>query len=458
MATTGFWPVKSRLKDVIDYAENPDKTIDRKCVDEDLWYVIRYAENDNKTDKKMYVSGINCSPKTAYEQMSATKARFGKQGGNVAYHGYQSFKTGEVTPEEAHQIGIRTAKRMWGGRFEIVVTTHLNTDNIHNHIVINSVSFVDGKKYENHIRDHIALREESDEICEEYGKSVLKNSNFYSKGKKKEYWIHKNGGMTHRDMLKRDIDEALSVAMTRQQFDRQLMMLGYRYVRNGNYAHPSIIAPGWKRAVRIDSLGEKYTEENIRKRILQNPNHPEFEPRNWIRKPKTPLYEIEIEFRKAMQMDAIQLLMQIFIDMLLHALNLDTPERKRPVSPLLRDEVRKLDKYNEQIRLLAGFEIETGEELLSFIEETEEKIKALENERQKIYNKIRRVKTPEEEEKLKQKAKDISAEIAPLRKRKKTAEEIAENIPKIKELLKTEMEMEVSVLQKENTRQRSRER
>ncbi|MBP1574202.1 MAG: relaxase/mobilization nuclease domain-containing protein [Oscillospiraceae bacterium] len=355
-------------------------------------------------------------------------------------------------------MGVKTARRMWGGRFEIVVTTHLNTDNIHNHIVINSVSFVDGKKYENHIRDHIALREESDEICKEYGKSVLKDSNFYSKGKKKEYWIHKNGGMTHRDILKRDIDEALSVAMTRQQFDHQLMMLGYRYVRNGNYAHPSIIAPGWKRAVRIDSLGEKYTEENIKRHILQNPNHPEFEPRNWIKKPKTPLYEVEIEFRKAMQMDAIQLLMQIFIDMLLHALNLDTPERKRPVSPLLRDEVRKLDRYNKQIRLLAGFEIETGEELLSFIEETGEKIKNLENERQKIYNKIRRVKTPEEEEKLKQRAKDISAEIKPLRKRKKTAEEIAENIPKIKELLKTEMEMEVSVLQKENNRQRSRER
>ena len=117
-----------------------------------------------------------------------------------------------------------------------------------------------------------------------------------------------------------------------------------------------------------------------------------------------------------------------------------------------------MDKYNEQIRLLAGFEIETGEELLSFIEETREKIKNLENERQKIYNKIRRVKTPEEEEKLKQRAKDISAEISPLRKQKKTAEEIAENIPKIKELLKAEMEMEVSVLQKENIRQRSRER
>ena len=123
----------------------------------------------------------------------------------------------------------------------------------------------------------------------------------------------------------------------------------------------------------------------------------------------------------------------------------------------LKDKLADMSE-EEQIKLLAGFRIETGEELLSFIEETEEKIKNLENERQKIYNKIQRVKTPEEEEKLKQRAKDISAEIKPLRKQKKTAEEIAETIPKIKELLRTEMEMEVSALEKENTRQRSRER
>ena len=120
--------------------------------------------------------------------------------------------------------------------------------------------------------------------------------------------------------------------------------------------------------------------------------------------------------------------------------------------------MQKLDKYSEQIRLLAGFKIETGGELLSFIEETGEKIKNYENGRQKIYNKIRRVKMPEEEEKLKQRARDISAEIKPLRKQKKTVEEIAENIPKIKELLKTEMDMEVYFLQKENIRPRSRER
>lgn len=100
MATTGFWPVKSRLKEVIDYAENPDKTIDKKFVGSDLHAAIQYVSNDKKTDKRMYVSGINCNAKRAYERMTATKKRFGKIGRNVAYHGYQSFQTGEVTPEK----------------------------------------------------------------------------------------------------------------------------------------------------------------------------------------------------------------------------------------------------------------------------------------------------------------------------------------------------------------------
>ena len=209
MATTGFWPIKGRLKDAIDYAENPDKTTDSKCLDKDLYSALRYAANDEKTDKKMYVSAINCPKQLAYETMMDTKRRYGKLGGNVAYHGYQSFKTGEVTPEEAHTIGMETARRMWGDDYEIVVTTHLNTDNIHNHIVVNSVSFRTGRKFENHVADPYRLREISDAVCQEYGKSVLKNAKFYG-GEKGAYWVHKNGGMTHRDILRRDIDEVLS--------------------------------------------------------------------------------------------------------------------------------------------------------------------------------------------------------------------------------------------------------
>ena len=135
MATTGFWPVKNRLKEVIDYARNPDKATDKKFLDGDLYAALRYVENDKKTDRTMYVSGINCPKQRAYEYMMTTKQRYGKLGGNVAYHGYQSFVSGEVTPGEAHVIGIETARRMWGKDYEIVVTTHLNTDNLHNHIV-----------------------------------------------------------------------------------------------------------------------------------------------------------------------------------------------------------------------------------------------------------------------------------------------------------------------------------
>lgn len=205
MATTGFWPVKSRLKEVIDYAENPDKTIDKRYVDSDLYAALQYVSNDKKTDECMYVSGINCNAKRAYERMTATKKRFGKTGGNVAYHGYQSFQTGEVTPEEAHKIGLETARRMWGKEYEIVVTTHLNTDNLHNHFVINSVSFKTGKKFENHISDHHRLREISDAVCLEYGKSVLKEAEFYG-GKKKKELAEKRRELDKAKLRVREID------------------------------------------------------------------------------------------------------------------------------------------------------------------------------------------------------------------------------------------------------------
>ena len=127
MATTGFWPVKNRLKEVIDYARNPDKTIERKYLDDDLYATLEYAANADKTDETIYVSGINCSKFRAYEEMTAVKRRFGERGKVVAYHGYQSFRAGEVTAEEAHEIGLRTARQMWGDRHQVVVATHFNT-------------------------------------------------------------------------------------------------------------------------------------------------------------------------------------------------------------------------------------------------------------------------------------------------------------------------------------------
>ena len=286
MAPTGFWPVKGRLKEVIDYANNPDKTTAKEYLDEDLYAAIRYVENDDKTDQTMYVSGINCSKHNAYNEMVAIKRRFGERGKNIAYHGFQSFAPGEVTPEEAHSIGKETARRMWGDKYQVVVTTHLNTDKIHNHFVLNSVSFKTGKKFRNGIGDRLELRKISDAICAERNKSVIQGNKFYSN--KKAYWVEKSGKLTHRDMLRKDVDEALSQCGSFKEIEYYLKTLGYRFERDFYYDHPSVYAEGWKRAVRISSLGEQYSKERIRERCRENQRNPElytFVTPAWKRRP-----------------------------------------------------------------------------------------------------------------------------------------------------------------------------
>ena len=132
--------------------------------------------------------------------MIAVQHRFGLRGKVVGYHGIQSFKTGEVTPEQAFEIGKATARKMWGDRYQVLVTVHLNTENAHCHFVVNPVSFKDGTKFQNKIGDHKELRRVSDEMCREHGLSVLENSSFYG-GHKKDYWRHKSGKKTHRDYI-----------------------------------------------------------------------------------------------------------------------------------------------------------------------------------------------------------------------------------------------------------------
>lgn len=129
MAVTKIWAITDSVSRVLSYAANPDKTIYS-----DICKALHYASDERKTvigeEKAMYVTGVNCTAETAFAEMNAVQERFDKTVGNVAYHGYQSFQAGEVTPEEAHRIGVETAKRMWGNDYEIVVTTHLNTDHL----------------------------------------------------------------------------------------------------------------------------------------------------------------------------------------------------------------------------------------------------------------------------------------------------------------------------------------
>lgn len=185
MATTSIWRVNGWLGKVLIYIENPDKTenpaaYEKQGMDgkeaQGLSDVIEYAVQQKKTGKiavddedvpvmQRFVSGVNCSPTTARDEMIAVKKRFGKEEGTVAYHGYQSFAPGEATPEMAHEIGLKLAKALWGEKYQVLVATHLDkAHHLHNHFVVNTVSFLDGIKYHRTEKDYFDMQRESDRL------------------------------------------------------------------------------------------------------------------------------------------------------------------------------------------------------------------------------------------------------------------------------------------------------
>ena len=460
MAVTAFWPVKGSLKSVINYAENPDKTTPAKYLDKDLADVLQYAENEKKTDQKMFVTGINCEGETAYEEMMAVKRRYGKLGGNVAYHGYQSFKPGEVTPEECHAIGIATARRMFGSEYQVVVTTHLNTTSMHNHLVVNSVSFRTGRKFENHIRDHFRLREISDAICREHRLSVLENAPFYD-SQRKTYWIHKAGRKTHRDILREDVERCLSLSASKKEFVTRLTAMGYQF----DPVRFSVKAPSWERAIRLDRLG--YSEEEIEDRLYRNPyeegfyeehiSTPPYRPKNYPLLQLERQLEFTVEHTNSFGLAMLDLMFLILLQ-LLHLTEIEDTERKgvRPLSPELRMELQKLDEYSKMSELLARYEIHTGEELLHFEEIVTGRLSELERERQGYRNQLRRCKNPVRADELKAKAREVSGKMKPLRALLKTTRKIEERTPEIQKLLAQEKQMEIEAQQRNRQKNRNR--
>ena len=443
MATTGFWPVKGRLKDVIDYAENPDKTIDRKYLDEDLYRTLEYTANAEKTDQRMYVTALNCPLETACRSMMETKRRFGKLKGNVAYHGYQSFRD-----------------------YEVVVTTHLNTDSLHNHFVVNSVSYKTGEKFQNKIRDHVRLRELSDELCLNYELSVLNKSKIFQP-EKGAYWIHKSGKLTHRDILKQDVEECLAYVYKTDELLQRLRQKGYIVVRDDDYKHISVRAPDWSCAVRLDSIGYPMSKiqsvlrdhwDDVHFYAVYNSHLPS--------KRKTfPLLTLERQLdysiTHARQTGTVLLDLVFYLVLRLLGLTQDEEARRQnaqPLSPSMRMELAKLDQLIEEQKLLTGKGIHSVQELSLFQTETEEKIKGLEAERQHCRNQLRRPKPPELTEEYKQKIAAATEEMKPLRKELAVAKRIEKRWEHLLGLLEEEHNLESGDLQKNRQQEQSRER
>ena len=218
MATTSLWHIEGRLKDLIDYVGNPEKTKAKAPELQDLYNVFSYVQRPEATQKGEYVTAINCLKETALRQMVLTKKRYGKTDGYIAWHGYQSFKPEEVTPQLAHEIGVKLAKEMWGDRFEIIVTTHLDKEHLHCHFCFNSVSFRDGGKYNYSKTEQRRLREASDRLCREYGLSVIEKPH---KAPSRPVWLdEKSGKPTRYNVYRADVREAPRGAVHRNNEHR----------------------------------------------------------------------------------------------------------------------------------------------------------------------------------------------------------------------------------------------
>ena len=442
MAVTGFWPIYKNLKATLDYADNPDKTTDRRYLDDDLYAALSYAENDSKTDRKMYVSGINCSKQNAYAEMVAVQRRFGMRGKVIGYHGIQSFAAGEVTPEQAFEIGKVTARKMWGDRYQVLVTVHLNTDNVHCHFVVNPVSYKDGVKFKNKIGDHKELRRVSDEICREHGLSVLENSNFYG-GHKKDYWRHKSGKKTHRDYLREDVEYCLSFATSPREFENQLYALGYTL----DPVRFSVKAKHWERSVRLANIG--FTKEIVQSQLDRNAENRyhlfTLEYRPPYRPKKFPL---EDELRKLeFSIDHCYDAATVFVDTIFYIIItvIQIAAELADVmllSPDLRAAEKDLKELISDYHFLKENDIHTVADLQANIDESKAQLSDLERERKTLSNRIRRPKSLEDESQNKESRKAISKQMKPVREKLRRAEKILEKSPHLYELLKQERELE----------------
>ena len=477
MATTGFWPVRGYLKKVLDYADNPDKTTEKKYLDDDLNAALRYTENDSKTDERKYVFGINCSAAFAYQEMMAVKRRFGERGKVIAYHGFQSFQAGEVTPEQAHEIGMETAHRVWGKDFQVLVTTHLNTDNLHCHFVVNSVSFRDGHKFRNSIEQHRELREISDAICKEHGLSVLADAPFYGGQSKGAYWKEKKGQPTHRQQLKEDIKYCLRYSSNWEQFIRQLNAKGYSF----DPTRVSVKADGWQRAVRLDRLG--YPDDYLDERLDRNAEDPEFRYRYQEHKPyvssagvlmrvvvemdqtrraRLPLsqaykeYQPKKDSRSHMEQimdsliyeanhthDTAVILADTILAILLALIELISHYIKEVIlTAELRHELQNAAQFHSDYRFLKENSLHSVTELDRDIEQTEKRIAALTEQREKLRNRVRHETDPQILSDNKAQRATITTEITELRKRVKRVQRIRKDTPRLLSLLRTELRVE----------------
>ena len=455
MATTSIWRVNGWLGKVLIYVENPDKTenpavFEKQGMDgqeaQGLSDVIEDAVRQEKTGRiapdeegapvmQRFVSGVNCSPSTARDEMIAVKKRFGKEDGTVAYHGYQSFAPGEATPELAHEIGLALAKKLWGEKYQVLVATHLDKENhLHNHFVLNTVSFVDGIKYHRTEQDYFDMQRESDRLCREYGLSVIENP---QRGKSKHYgeWrAEQEGRPTYLSLIKADVDTAIRQSMTERQFFYRLRQMGYDVKVGKDITVRPLNYPRGRKLMR--NFGEDYSMENIRKRILAQ-RRPQREHR-----PEPLRCRLHGDLKQAKKVTGFRALYFHYC----YLLGVFPQKQNRPprrVPHALREDLIRAQELTDEARLLSRHRIDTLEQLNDYQSDLKSRLSSITEQRKSLYRQLRTkavMADPAGQEHIRAEISELSAQIKELRREVKLCEDIALRSTSIKDKIQAARE------------------
>ena len=370
MAYTSVIPVR-RLDRAVKYVMNKEKTTAVSLQD-----ALDYAANRDKTEQSCFESSYACTLETAFADMRQTKEQWHKPGGVQGYHLVQSFAAGEVTPELAHQIAKELADRVLGGRYEYVIGTHLNTGHIHSHIVWNSVSCVDGKKYRSNYKSYVTeIRTVSDELCRKYKLSVIDTENSNHVAKPYAEWLaEKNNQPTWRTAIRQDVDDAIRQSLTWRQFVAALQDKGYELQFNRKY--PVLRPPGKERFVRFKTLGKRYTPEVIQNRLL----YPQFDRCFVENSPRVQYGRLHSGKKSRRKLTGLRALYYRYLYEL-GAL----PRKPSRSSYAVRQDAYKLDQRIQQMEFLSRNSIDTLTQLETYRQAKLGEIVQLTAERKSLY-------------------------------------------------------------------------
>lgn len=367
MAITKIWAVRYQLNRLLNYISNIEKTDEENISEKEfqtIQSVIGYAGENYKTEDRMFVTGINVSMESAASQMAATGSNARKASDIAAWHAVQSFKPGEVTPDQCHEIGVKLAEKLWGDRYEVIVATHLDRNHLHNHFVVNAVSFIDGKRFPASKATYREMQRVSDELCKEYSLSTIKNPKLDRTLSYDQWKADKEGRDTIRNRIRKDFDEAIQRSFTMDGFFSCLKEKGYLFQLYGKY--PRVKAPYAERYLRLYKLGDRYELKVIHERIREpKVRRVELRPRDRqsgriVRvRTKKPMYVLFPGIRAFYY----RTLYQVGI------LPTGRKARRYRMSRQEREITGRIDHICEELRVLSRYRISTLEEVRAKAEE-----------------------------------------------------------------------------------------